>query len=64
MKCRICRLDLYKLKTRQKLKIEQIVRTELSINENTERIQTETMLNLLDISEIFWIIKIFEIIRH
>ena len=64
MKCRICRLDLYKLKTRQKLKIEQIVRTELSINENTERIQAETMLNLLDISEIFWIIKIFEIIRH
>ena len=64
MKCRICRLDLYKLKTRQKLKVEQIVRTELSINENTERIQTETMLNLLDISEIFWIIKIFEIIRH
>ena len=64
MKCRICRLDLYKLKTRQKLKMEQIVRTELSINENTERIQTETMLNLLDISEIFWIIKIFEIIRH
>ena len=64
MKCRICRLDLYKLKTRQKLKIEQIVRTELSINENTERIQTETMLNLLDISEIFWIIKIFEIIGH
>ena len=64
MKCRICRLDLYKLKTRQKLKIEQIVRTELSINENTERIQTETILNLLDISEIFWIIKIFEIIRH
>ena len=64
MKCRICRLDLYKLKTRQKLKIEQIVRTELSINENTERIQIETMLNLLDISEIFWIIKIFEIIRH
>ena len=53
MKCRICRLYLYKLKTRQKLKIEQIVRTELSINENTERIQTETMLNLLDISEIF-----------
>ena len=53
MKCRICRLDLYKLKTRQKLKIEQIVRTELSINENTERIQTETILNLLDISEIF-----------
>ena len=26
MNCKICRLDLYNLKTRQKLKLEQIVR--------------------------------------
>ena len=47
-----CRLDLYNLKTRKKRKIYIIVRIEHSINENTQRSETETMSNLLDISEI------------
>ena len=52
MRCIICTLDLYNLKTREKLKIYVIVRTEPSINENTHGPETKTMLNLLDISEI------------
>ena len=52
MRCIICRLDLYNLKNRKKLKIYIIVRIELFINENTEMPETLTMLNLLDISEI------------
>ena len=50
MRCIINRLDMYNLKTRKNLKIYIIVRIEVSINENTQRY--ETMLNLLDISEI------------
>ena len=52
MRCIIYRPDLYNLKTRKKLKKYIIVRIELSINENTERPQTETMLITLDMSEI------------
>ena len=43
---------MYSLKTIKKLKIYIIVRTELSINEKTQKPETKTMLNLLDISEI------------
>ena len=35
MNCRICRLDLYNLKTRQKLKLEQIVRIQTNISLQT-----------------------------
>ena len=52
MRCIIYTLDLYNLKTRKKLKIYVIVRIELSVNENTQRSEIKTMLNLLDISEI------------
>ena len=52
MRCIICRLVLYNLKTRKKLKIYLIVRIELSINENTQMSETKAMFNLLDISEI------------
>ena len=40
MICIICRLDLYNLKTRKKLKVYIIVRIELSINENTKSPKT------------------------
>ena len=40
MRCIIFRLDLYNLKTRNKLEVYIIVRIELSINENTERPET------------------------
>ena len=52
MRCIIYTLDLYNLKTRKKLKIYVIVRIELSVNENTQRSEIKTMLNLLEISEI------------
>ena len=52
MRCIICTLGLYNLKTRKKLNIYVIVRTELSINENTERTEKKTKLNLLHVSEI------------
>ena len=47
---------MYNLKTRKKLKIYAIVRIGLSINENNQRPETKTMLNLLDISEMTCII--------
>ena len=56
MRCIICRPDLYNLKTKNNLKTYIIVRTELSMNENTERSQAETVLNTLDMSEICCII--------
>ena len=37
---------MYNLKTRKKLKIYVIVRTEPSINENTHRPETKTMLKI------------------
>ena len=52
MRCIIYTLDLYNLKTRKKLKIYVIVRIELSVNENTQRSEIKTMVNLLDIPEI------------
>ena len=52
MRCIICRLDLYNLKTRKKLKIYITVRIELFINENTQRLETKTMVDLLDIFEV------------
>ena len=48
----IHKLDLYNLETRIKLEIYMIVRIELSINENIQRPETKTMLNILNISEI------------
>ena len=52
MICIICRLNLNKLKTTKKLKIYIIVRIETSINGKTERPETKTMFDLLEISEI------------
>ena len=51
MNCRICRLDL-------------IVKIELSINSNIKSLQTSTVLDLLDMSQIFFIIEIPEKMRH
>ena len=56
VRCKICKPDLYNLKTRKKLKTNIIVRTELSMNENTKRPQTKTRLNTLDVSKICYII--------
>ena len=39
-----CRLHLYNLKTKKELKIYIIVRLELSISKNTQRPETQTML--------------------
>ena len=49
MRCTICRLDL---KTRKMLKVYIIIRIELFINEKSQKPETKTMLNLLDIFEI------------
>ena len=43
---------LVQFKDEKKLKIYIIVRIELSINKNTQRPETKTMHNLLDISEV------------
>ena len=56
VRCKICKPDLYNLKTRKKLKTNIIVRTELSMNENNKRPQTKTRLNTLDVSKICYII--------
>ena len=56
MRCIICRPEMQNLKTRKKLKTYLVDRTELSINENTKRPQTETMFNLLGMSEICCIV--------
>ena len=51
MICINCRLNLYNVKTRKKLKIYIIVRIKLSINENTQKPEKKTVPNLLGISE-------------
>ena len=56
MRCTICRPDLYNLKTRKKTKNIHNSRIEFSIDENNKKPQTETMLNLLDMSEICCVI--------
>ena len=52
----ICRRDVHNLRSSKKLKMCIIVGTELSMNENTKRSQTETVINPLDMSEICYII--------
>ena len=46
----IFREDFYKSKTRKKLKKYIVVTIKRSINENTQRPQTETILNLVGMS--------------
>ena len=56
MRCIICRPDLRNLKNRKMLKMYIVVRTELSLNENTKISQIETMVNPLDMLGICCII--------
>ena len=51
MRCIICTLDLYNVKTRNMLKIYVIVTIEFSIKEKTQKPKKEK-LNLLQVSEI------------
>ena len=51
MRCITCRTGVYNIKTKKTLKMYVIVRTELSMNENTKKPQTEAMLNPLGMSE-------------
>ena len=46
IRCIICRPDFYNLNSLKSLKTYIIVRIEASINENTKRPQTYTVLNL------------------